>query len=85
MPQSLMENVDANMGVGLIGVAEAQKKTNGIQVPLEFFHLNATLIEDVAHEDIDHDDPKQYQPDVRDGATHPVRYSVNPLRPTGVR
>jgi hypothetical protein len=56
-----------------------------MQVPLEFFHLNATLIEDVAHEDIDHDDPKQYQPDVRDGATHPVRYSVNPLRPTSVR
>ena len=32
-----------------------------------------------------HKATKQYQPDVRDGATHPVRYSVNPLRPTGVR
>jgi hypothetical protein len=85
MTKSLMQNVDANVSVGLVGVAEAQEKTNGIQVPLEFFHFNATLVENVAHEHIDHDDPEQYQPDVGDGVTNPIRYSVNPLRPTGMR
>ena len=60
-----MQHVYPDVCVGLVRIAQTQQKTNGVQVPLKFFHLDTALAECVTHQHVHHDHAEQHQPYVR--------------------
>ena len=62
MTEMLVQHIDTYVGIGLVGVAKAQQKSDGIQVPLQLFELDAAFIEYVTHKYVYDDHPQQQEP-----------------------
>ena len=76
MTEMLVQHVDTYVGIGLVGIAEAQQKSDGIQVPLQLFELDAAFVEYIAHEYVYDDHPQQQEPYVGDTSTNMIRQAV---------
>ncbi len=61
--QTLMYHVDPYVCICFIGVTQTQQKANAVQMPLQFFQLDAPFAEGVAHQHVEDNYPQQYQPD----------------------
>ena len=64
-----MQHVNSDVVVSTVGVAKANEKADGVQVPLDFLELDTTLAEQIAQRYVGDNDNEQHNPNPGDGAT----------------